>query len=340
MIVLCDGVFDPLHAGHLAYLNYARTLGEVVVQVSSQRKRPECVPWVTRTNTIVALGFRAVAYEKTLYALDALRPSVYFKGADWADKGIPADEAAFCAANGIEVRYAPADLPTDSSTALLTSWATRTADAGVDALDAAAQAQVVVPWDAAANGYTLEQRRAVEGRHPDILADLCRGLTVLDYGCGPGYSTTLLRDADVKAWGYDPHLPNPLPDDVPKRIMRYLSRWYFAHDQYSEDDRTFDVVVCREVLEHVPVREWGNVVHDLFRLASRWVYITTRFNPAPAHPYDLTDETTVDPSHITCLPQSFLRALCVTMGGTRDREKEQLLDWQGKGRVLVYRVTR
>lgn len=322
MIVLADGVFDPLHAGHLAYLAWARTLGDkLIVQVSPQRKRNRCLGWRVRSEIIASLGYEARWHEHTITALRVERPAIYAKGHDWAEKGIPADEAAFCKANGIQVVYAPAELLTASSTALLRSWAARTADVGVDAFDAKAQAQVVIPWDAAANGYTLENRRVAEGRHPDILAELCQGMTVLDYGCGPGFLVTMLRERGIDTKGYDPNSAN--------RRMRSIP-----------EDTYYDVVVCREVLEHVPVREYASVIYDLFALAIRYVYITTRFTPNPAHPFDLTDESAVDPSHITCLPQSFVRALCVTMGGRRCREWEEKLDWQHKGRVLVYEVTR
>jgi hypothetical protein len=261
------------------------------------------------------LGFEVASFPTTAAALNAIKPDIYVKGHDWADKGIPADEAAFCAAHGIRVVYAPASPVDTSSTALLQSWAATTATAGVDELDAKAVAQTVVTWDADANGYTLERRREVEGRHPDILAELCKGMSVLDYGCGPGYLVTMLKERGIDVAGFDPA---------------------FGPVEALESD----VVICREVMEHVLVGHVGRLLHDLFRMARRYVYITTRFTANPAHPFDLTNETDVDPSHITCLPQSFVRALCVTMGGRRCREWEEKLDWQHKGRVLVYEVTR
>ena len=102
----------------------------------------------------------------------------------------------------------------------------------------------------------------------------------------------------------------------------------------------FSAVLCSEVLEHVPVREWGTMLHHLFRVAKERVYLTTRFHFDPPHPYALTDEKYLDPSHITVLPQPFLRALCTTFGGVRDRAWEKALDWQHKDRVLVYQVPR
>lgn len=325
-VVLADGVFDPLHAGHLAYLQQARAIaddwgGQLMVQVSPQRKRTEFLSRRDRLSSLRRAGFNAVAFETTLDALMATMATDYVKGPDWK-RGIPADESAYCAAKGITVHFTEPTPNDASSTALLRRWAAAEADLGVDALDAAAERQTVIPWDADANGYTLENRRIAEGRHPDILAALCKGMSVLDYGCGPGHLVTMLKERGVRVRGYDPHA---------------------ADAKYRRDlpeDACYDVVVCREVLEHVPVREYAGVIANLFGLANRYVYITTRFNNTPAHPFDVTNETAVDPSHITCLPQALVRALCVLHGGTRDRAWEAALDWQNKGRVLVYRVTR
>ena len=93
-------------------------------------------------------------------------------------------------------------------------------------------------------------------------------------------------------------------------------------------------MVCREVLEHVPVREWGALLHHLFRVARERVYLTTRHTPAPAQPFELTDERDVDPSHITRLPQPFVRALCVAQGGHRDAAWERR--WTGRARAACW----
>ena len=274
-----------------------------------------------------ALGYDACGYSTTLSALEDERPTIYLKGPDWQACGIPADEAAYCASAGIAVQYAPPSCRRGSSTAHLQAWAQTTAVRGVAALDHAAAHQRVVPFDAAAQGYLdREARRAIEADHPRILAGLCGTASVLDVGCGPGHLVAFMRELGVSAHGVDPVAPQttmttPLP-------VRHVA------------SRSADVVVCREVLEHVPVHHVGPFLADLFRIARERVYLTTRFTADPAHPYDLTTETAVDPSHITLLPQPFVRALCVTMGGQSDPVWEAALDWQRRGRVLVYEVTR
>jgi D-glycero-beta-D-manno-heptose 1-phosphate adenylyltransferase len=95
-VVLTNGVFDIVHAGHVAYLGAARELGDLlVVALNSDRStqtlkgplRP-IVPEADRAALLAAL--RAVDYvtifdEPTAEAVAAaLRPDVYVKGGDYA----------------------------------------------------------------------------------------------------------------------------------------------------------------------------------------------------------------------------------------------------------------
>ena len=321
-LTLADGVFDPLHSGHVVYLRACRKLGDrLIVQVSPQTKRAECVPWIRRM--VAVSGIKgvslAVMYETTAAALTSLRPTRYVKGADWRDTPLP--EADLCRALGIEVCYV--DTPRQSSTRLLQDWAARTVWDGLAAFEQSAVVQQQIPFDAAAQGYTYENRVTAEGEHPRILAGLCKGKSVLDVGCGPGHFVRMLHKLHVQVRGVDPQAPQGL-HTTPLHVQHVTA--------------SADVVVCREVLEHLPVREIGAFLFHLFRVARERVYLTTRFTAAPRHPFDLTTEFDADPSHITLLPQPFIRALCVAMGGVRDVEWEAALDWQHKGRVLVYRV--
>ena len=60
-IVLTTGGFDPLHSGHIAYLNAARELGDsLIVGVNSdewlrRKKGQEFMPWAERATIIAAL---------------------------------------------------------------------------------------------------------------------------------------------------------------------------------------------------------------------------------------------------------------------------------------------
>jgi hypothetical protein len=101
-------------------------------------------------------------------------------------------------------------------------------------------------------------------------------------------------------------------------------------------DCSYDVVVCREVLEHLTVPEVARAVGELCRVAARLVYVTTRFHPAPRSIFDVTTEFEVDPTHVTCLNKNLLRALFVVNGFRRRADLEARMDWLDKRRVLVY----
>ena len=100
-------------------------------------------------------------------------------------------------------------------------------------------------------------------------------------------------------------------------------------------DNAYDLVICREVLEHLTVIQIRRVVANMVRMTRRYLYVTTRFHPDPASLLDVTTQFDVDPSHITLLSKDFLRLLFV-MEGCRSRpDLEMRMDWLNKGRVLV-----
>jgi D-beta-D-heptose 7-phosphate kinase/D-beta-D-heptose 1-phosphate adenosyltransferase len=95
-VVLTNGCFDLLHAGHLALLEMARGLGDVlVVALNSDASvrglkgegRP-IVPEAERAEVLLALEAvdRVVLYDEPtpLEVVRALLPDVLAKGADWA----------------------------------------------------------------------------------------------------------------------------------------------------------------------------------------------------------------------------------------------------------------
>ena len=167
--------------------------------------------------------------------------------------------------------------------------------------------------------YDLASRRAVEGRHPDVIREVFGHGPMLDYGCGPdAILVRLLRERQVRVDGYDPQLRDE---------WRNL-RW--------QRGVSYRVLICREVLEHCMIREIRRLLRewrDVFR--PRFLYITTRFAKAPDHLLAVETEFDVDPTHITCLTKPLLRLLCVLEGYASRPDLEARLDWQGKGRCLV-----
>lgn len=346
-VILLDGAFDPLHAGHIRYLDTASKAFPSsytrVVSIASDadiraKGREPLFDQMTRATVVESLkGVDAVILKDrpTEDLITRLKPAAYVKGKDW-DGRLPAEQLTACALSGVQIIYL--DTVCASSSDALRRWALRDAECGLDRLEAfiAGQSSQLEKfdttyfqgdWRADGNTYTYEKRKEIEGRHPQVIAECFSKLSILDVGCGPGYLVRMLKELGMDAGGCDPS-----EDAVALAGDREVVHITLA----NVPPRIADVAICREVLEHVPVAEIPEMVCDLFRVARKFVYITTRFSGGSL--FDARTEFEVDPTHISLLTQPFLRALCVLNGGTRRRDLEATLDHQRKGRVLVYEV--
>lgn len=338
---MVDGAFDPLHAGHLAYLAAARTQGPLVCAVASddQIREKGKVPFLTQNARVAVM--EAIALVDYVYPKDRpteqviakLRPWMYVKGPDWKDR-LPSAQVDVLAQYGIPAWFP--DVPMESSSQLLRAWALKDAEQSLERLEAfmSGQRPASEPWRPVTD-YSFEARRKIEGPHAALVVSICdHSGDILDYGCGPeGHLVRMMveepdtSDRQIGVVGYDPQAPLETPWCPAARV-------HFTREMPHAE--RFEVVVCREVLEHCTVAEVADVVRNLFRLSSKYVYITTRFSNGGV--FDADTESDVDPTHITCLSQPFLRSLCVLNGGKRRRDLETKLDHQNKGRVLVYEV--
>lgn len=128
-VVFTNGCFDLLHAGHVDFLNRCRAEGSVLVvginsdaSVRAQNKGDER-PIVTAEDRARVLSALAsvdyvVVFDESdpLRLIEAVRPDVLVKGADWGDRGVIGRD--FVEANGGRVKLLPL-LPGYSTTALV-----------------------------------------------------------------------------------------------------------------------------------------------------------------------------------------------------------------------------
>ncbi len=187
-------------------------------------------------------------------------------------------------------------------------------------------------WREGGNRYDLQTRRRVEDRNPALIKEVFEPARVLDVGCGPGFLMLFLAELGVEVEGIDfsPSSHELAPLEVRNRIR--IGDVAEPH----VPERSFDLVICREVLEHLTVLQVRRTVEQLCRASSRYVYLTTRFHPAPESLLDFTTDFETDPTHLTLLAKDFLRCLFVLEGFRRREDLEERMDWAGKGRVLVY----
>jgi 2-polyprenyl-3-methyl-5-hydroxy-6-metoxy-1,4-benzoquinol methylase len=183
------------------------------------------------------------------------------------------------------------------------------------------------PWTPVTD-YSFEARQKIEGPHAELIKSTFNPRFAWDIGCGFGYLVKALRAIGVPAEGMDSQ--EQATFDALKRSITEPS----LPEIFSGVEP--QLVICREVLEHLTIREVRQAVANLCAISSKYVYVTTRFHPKPDHLLDVATSDDLDPTHITMLNQEFLRTLFVLEGFKRRKDLEVRMDWKGLGRVLVY----
>jgi cytidyltransferase-like protein len=349
-VAMVDGAFDPLHHGHVEYFTRARAVsGSLLCNIApdsyTAAKHPPLLPAAQRAEVIDALkpiDYTHVSPVDTETVLRELQPTHYIKGKDWEGK-LPPEQVRICEKEGIEIVFL--DTVRDSSTQLLKTFQTgRNGQVDLKTFENLVFSQKVVEathydeaywkdeWRQAGNVYTIEKRREIEGRHPQVVKDVFNPTRVLDVGCGPGILMYLLQEVGVTADGVDPApgMREMAPPEVRDRIR------VGGADTRDIPSNTYDLVICREVFEHMTVLQVREAVRNICRMSSRFVYATTRFHPDPHTLLDVNTKDELDPSHITLMNKDLLRLMFVLEGFRRRDDLENKIDWMGKGRVLVY----
>ena len=187
------------------------------------------------------------------------------------------------------------------------------------------QQPAVKPWEPVTD-YSFEARKAIEGKHPDLILEAFGTGPFLDYGCGPhAILVRLLRDRGAMAYGIDPQLSE---------------QWRCLQPQWDNGPEAFvghyPVIICREVFEHLTIREIQRTIRRFVDFSPQVVYVTTRLNTSAQHMLDVQTADDLDPTHISMLSPTLLRTLFVLEGFKRRADLEEKMDWQRKGRCLVY----
>jgi len=345
------GGFDPLHDGHIAYFNAAASLGIPVlccIDGDAYVERKHRCLLSQEKRAIIIDQLKPISYTylnsgTTAKALRDIQPKIFLKGSDWKDN-LPKEELDICRDLNIEIKIV--DTKFNSSSMLLRRFSDLTSEA-LNEFERKVISQKMPEsnfydqnyfqgeWRTN-DRYDLTTRRKIEGRHPELIRDVFSPRRVLDLGCGPGYLMRLLLDVGIQADGLD--ISHSSKEMAPAEVRSRIRIGSLLEARFP--DRSYDLVICREVLEHLPVVDINRAVFNMCRISSRFVYITTRFHPDPSSLLDLTSEPEVDPTHITLMNKNLLRLMFVLAGFRQRADLEEKMDWLKKGRVLVYERTR
>lgn len=184
------------------------------------------------------------------------------------------------------------------------------------------------PW-VPVTDYSFDARADVEGKTPDLILSTFTPKNILDAGCGFGHLVRLLIERGADAYGFD---VRPRRDWIESPRLRNAD----LAGTVVPFNGKFELVICREVLEHLTVKQIRKAVANLCGLSKRFVYVTTRFHDAPQHLLDVQTSDLLDPTHISMVNKDLLRTFFVLEGFHRRADLETLMDWRNLGRVLVY----
>ena len=113
IIVAASGYFDPIHIGHIEYLEKAKSLGDkliVIINNDIQAKRKKGKPFMPqgeRAKIVAALKsvdeiFVSIDEDSTVCkSLEFLKPNIFAKGGDRFGSEVP--ESGVCNEHGIQL---------------------------------------------------------------------------------------------------------------------------------------------------------------------------------------------------------------------------------------------
>ncbi len=102
----------------------------------------------------------------------------------------------------------------------------------------------------------------------------CRPQCVLDVGCGEGWLLEPLRAHGIAAWGIDPSADLSAVARVRGRCVRARA------DALPCPDGSIDLVVCIDVLQHIPEPRLDRTFRELARAGRRFLLAIDTANPA------------------------------------------------------------
>lgn len=176
------------------------------------------------------------------------------------------------------------------------------------------------------DGYSLEQAErfgwsSLTGRlHPERLAFLAEDLpsagSVLDVGCGPGGWSAWMVERGHRVVSCDAQA------EFLRSAPAALSRIQADAARLPFPDRSFDAVVCLDVLEHI--EDDLAALRELMRVARRRVLIAVPRRDDSLDRFNLTFLHWQDRTHRRAYREQDLQALLAAAGSARNRVRGEL----------------
>lgn len=138
--------------------------------------------------------------------------------------------------------------------------------------------------------YSLTRWKKRFNRISKELIKVINPQSVLDAGCAKGYLVQILRQSGVDAYGID--VSEYAISQAPENVKEYVQQGLIQELPYPNN--SFDVVICCDVMEHIPGSEVGKVFSEFSRVCKKYIVLLV-----------LTEHISwdIDKSHITIKPK-------------------------------------
>jgi SAM-dependent methyltransferase len=97
---------------------------------------------------------------------------------------------------------------------------------------------------------------------------LCKAL---DVGCGRGTFTAYCRDVGIECWGFD-YSKWAIEHPYPRCQKGWCVEWD-ATKAWPYGDKSFDLVLALDIMEHIYTDDLDFVVNEMYRVAKKWVFL-------------------------------------------------------------------
>jgi len=119
--------------------------------------------------------------------------------------------------------------------------------------------------------YTFERRKREQEPLISLILRLknIKEKSVLEIGAAKGFMCKVLNNSGYKTIGID------VSEYVCKLSEGRVFRASLTHLPFK--DKTFEIVICADVLEHIPYKILRNHIGEIFRVSKRYVIVTLPF---------------------------------------------------------------
>ena len=140
--------------------------------------------------------------------------------------------------------------------------------------------------------------------------------SMLDIGCGKGFSVKAFRRCGVAAYGVD--ISEYAIQNCPKEVRDYVFQGDICDLSYFKDAQ-FDLVAALNVMEHIAVPDLYTAIEEAIRVSKCYLYLYVKYGAKRDNAFPTVIAS--DPSHVSIYPKEWWK------NEFEGRDLKTVLEW-------------